>query len=73
MKTIISDNAEVECQNMITAFLDVEFIKSKIVQAYPNLSATKQKTVSEDIRFYISQRFFHDICSCRNQIINFFF
>ncbi len=55
MKTIISDNAEVECQNMITAFLDEEFIKSKIVEAYPNLSATKQKTVSEDIRFYINQ------------------
>lgn len=55
MKTIISDNAEVECQNMITAFLGVEFIKSKIVEVYPNLSATKQKTVSEDIRFYINQ------------------
>lgn len=38
---------------MITAFLDVEFIKSKIVEAYPNLSATKQKTVSEDIRLVL--------------------
>ena len=55
MKTIISDNIEAECQNMITAFLDVKFIKSKIMEAYPNLSATKQKTVSEDIRFYINQ------------------
>ncbi len=55
MKTIISDNIDIECQNMITAFLDVEFIKSKIMKAYPNLSATKQKTISEDIRFYINQ------------------
>lgn len=55
MKTIISDNVERECQNMITAFLDVEFIKSRIVKAYPNLSVSKQKTVSEDIRFYINQ------------------
>lgn len=55
MKTIISDNVEKECQNMITAFLDVEFIKNKILEAYPNLSAAKQKTVSEDIRFYINQ------------------
>lgn len=55
MKTIISNNAETECQNMITAFLDMEFIKTKIVKAYPNLSETKQKTVSENIRFYINQ------------------
>lgn len=55
MKTIISDNVEVECQNMIIAFLDVEFIKEKIIEAYPNLSVAKQRTVSEDIRFYINQ------------------
>ena len=55
MKTIISDNVGIECQNMITAFLDIEFIKTKIVKSYPNLSKSKQKTVSEDIRFYINQ------------------
>lgn len=43
MKTIISDNVEIECQNMITAFLDVEFIKNKIVEVYPNISVAKQK------------------------------
>lgn len=53
--TIISDNVEKECQNMITAFLDVEFIKNKIIEVYPNLSVAKQKTVSQDIRFYINQ------------------
>jgi hypothetical protein len=55
MKKIISDNVEKECQNMITAFSDVNYIKNKIIEAYPHLSKEKQKTVPEDIRFYINQ------------------
>lgn len=55
MKTIITDNIECECKNMIAAFLDTDFIVYKILQSYPNLSGAKQKSVSEDIRFYVNQ------------------
>lgn len=40
---------------MIAAFLDTDFIVYKILQSYPNLSGAKQKSVSEDIRFYVNQ------------------
>lgn len=55
MAIIITDNIEKECLNLISMYLDTGFIKEKILQAYPHLSFKKQKTVSENIRFYINQ------------------
>lgn len=55
MKTIITDNSERECINMISTYLDIDYVKEKIVQSYSHLSAQKQKSVSESIRFYITQ------------------
>ena len=68
MKTIITDNSERECINMISAYLDIDFVKEKILQSYPHLSKQKQKSVSESIRFYITQGL--ELYSISNTSIN---
>lgn len=55
MKFIITNDIERECINMISAYLDTEFIKDILLQTYPNLSKSKQISVSENICFYINQ------------------
>ncbi|MCM1045944.1 MAG: YaaC family protein [Candidatus Gastranaerophilales bacterium] len=55
MRTIITSDIEFECQNMISNFLDVNFIKTKITDVFPNLSEENLKSVSNDIHFYANQ------------------
>lgn len=55
MRIVITDDILNECENTITMFSDIEYIKGKIIGNYPNLSITKQNSVPKRIKAFINQ------------------
>lgn len=55
MSIYISNDIEQECLGVIAMFKDVNYVKEKILRAYPNLSYSKQKSVAKIIKSHIDQ------------------
>lgn len=55
MSVFITNNIEQECSNLISMYTDVEYVKKRILQSYPNLSSTKQVSVPKKIKSHIDQ------------------
>ena len=55
MSIFITNNVEQECSNLISMYTDTGYVRERILQSYPNLSSTKQVSVSKKIKSHIDQ------------------
>lgn len=55
MNTIITNDIEQECLNLISMYTDIVYVKDRILQAYPHLSSEKQISVAKIIKSHIDQ------------------
>lgn len=55
MGIYITNDVEQECKNIICMYTDTKFLKDKILNAYGNLSNSKQRSVSNKIKSHIDQ------------------
>jgi len=55
MNIIITNDIEQECLNLISMYTDIEYVKDRILQTYPNLSSKKQLSVAKKIKSHIDQ------------------
>lgn len=47
MSIFITNNIEQECENLISMYTDIGYVKKRILQNYPNLSSAKQLSVAK--------------------------
>ena len=55
MSIFITNNIEQECENLISMYTDIGYVKKRILQNYPNLSSAKQSSVAKKIKSHIDQ------------------
>lgn len=55
MSIFITNNIEQECENLISMYTDIGYVKKRILQNYPNLSSAKQLSVAKKIKSHIDQ------------------
>lgn len=55
MSIFITNNIEQECENLISMYTDIGYVKKRILQNYPNLSLAKQTSVAKKIKSHIDQ------------------
>lgn len=55
MSIFITNNIEQECENLISMYTDIGYVKKRILQTYPNLSLAKQSSVARKIKSHIDQ------------------
>ena len=53
MIRIITDDVFDECMNMLLMYTDEEYIRNRIIFSYPNLSESKQKSVSKKLNLLL--------------------